>query len=464
MTRHPRSTTRLARRPLVGVALALTLVAAACGGDDDDDGSAADTEATPESPAVSASSPAEGTTADEGTSASEGTTGGDDTTAVPEASEEAVLKIGSIFSLSGAVAPFSEGGVHAVDLAIQQINDAGGFVVGDTNYTLELVELDDRSDPAVATASATQLLEDEGVNIILGPVTSVTAPAVAEYAVPRGAIMVSGSTGLVPMLTPESVDGEMKTLFNTSGDLAGIAGYMQRALETGYPEATKVAALYDDGGIGSFMGPNFSTAAEALGLDLVAEEVYPADATDFSSVLTTIKGAEPDVLFVCCTSTSNANIAKQAIELGVAPAFMSWGGSLRPATSSAIGGPIEEPWVVVNMPGIMEVLEDGTKVAPREGELQYLDDVENVLGAEISVDEGGALYFYDYVFMLVEAMKQAGTVDDTAAIAEAMETLAFDGPTMGPISYNDAHIAQISADYCKVEDGVPSCETLEHEG
>ena len=170
--------------------------------------------------------------------------------------------------------------------------------------------------PAVATASATQLLEDEGVNIILGPVTSVTAPAVAEYAVPRGAIMVSGSTGLVPMLTPESVDGDMKTLFNTSGDLAGIAGYMERALETGYPDATKVAALYDDGGIGSFMGPNFSTAAEALGLELVAEEVYPADATDFSSVLTTIKGAEPDVLFVCCTSTANANIAKQAIELG----------------------------------------------------------------------------------------------------------------------------------------------------
>jgi hypothetical protein len=142
---------------------------------------------------------------------------------------------------------------------------------------------------------------------------------------------------------------------------------------------------------------------------------------------------------------------------------MSWGGSLRPATSTAIGEPIEQPWVVVNMPGIMEVLEDGTKVAPREGQLQYLDDVENVLGAEISVDEGGALYFYDYVFMLVEAMKQAGTVDDTAAIADALETLSFEGPTMGPISYTDAHIAQISADYCKVEGGVPSCETLERE-
>jgi len=315
----------------------------------------------------------------------------------------------------------------------------------------------------VATASATQLLEDEGVDIIFGPMTSVTAPAVAEYAVPRGAIMFSGSTALVPMLTPDSASGDMKTLFNTSGDLQAIAGYMAQALQLGYPDATKVAAIYDDGGIGTFMGPNFGSAAEDLGLDLVAEEVYPADATDYSSVLTSIKGAEPDVLFVCCTSTSNANIAKQAIELDVTPAFMSWGGSLRPATSTATGGALDQPWVVVNMPGIMEVLEDGTPVAPREGQLQYLDDVENVLGEDISVDEGGALYFYDYVFLLVEAMKQAGTVDDTAAISEAIAGITFDGPTMGEITFDDSHIAQITADYCKVEAGEPACETLPKE-
>lgn len=375
-------------------------------------------------------------------------------------SDVETLKIGAIFSLSGAVAPFSEGGVHAVELAVQQINDAGGFTVGDTTYELELVMLDDRSDPAVGTASATQLLEDEGVNIILGPVTSVTAPAVAEYAVPRGAVMFSGSTALVPMLL-DAAEGDFATLFNTSGDQSTIAAYMAAALEKGYPDATRVAAIYDDGGIGTFMGPNFATAAEELGLEVVAEEVYPADETDFASILTTIKDAEPEVVFVCCTSTANANIAKQAIELDAIPAFMSWGGSLRPATSTAIGEPIEQPWVVVNMPGIMEELEDGTPVAPREGELQYLTDVVEVLGEEVSVDEGGALYFYDYVFLLVQAMQDAGSVDDTEAIAEAISAIEFDGPTMGTITYDESNIAQITADYCKVEAGVPACETLD---
>jgi len=376
-------------------------------------------------------------------------------------SDEAVLRIGTIFSLSGAVAPFSEGGVHAVELAAKQINDAGGFVVGDTTYTIELVSRDDRSDPAVATASATELLEDEEINIIFGPTTSVTAPAVAEYAVPRGALMFSGATALAPMLTPDSVQGDMRTLFNTSGDQAAIAGYMAAALQIAYPDATRVAAIYDDGGIGTFMGPNFATAAGGLGLEVVAEEIYPAAATDFSTALTTIKGEEPDVLFICCTSTSNAAVAKQAIDLGVTPAFMSWGGSLRPATSSATGGRIEQPWAVVSMPGIMEVLEDGTPVAPRDGELQYLTDVENVLGAEISVDEGGALYFYDYLFLLVAAMQEAGTVDDNEAITQAIEGLTFEGPTMGTITYNDAHIAQLSADLCVVTEESIDCETLQ---
>src|SRR5262249_25377695 len=155
------------------------------------------------------------------------------------------------------------------------------------------------------------------------------------------------------------------------------------ALKRGYPDAKKVAAIYDDGGIGTFMGPNFATAAKELGLDLVDQEGYPAASNDYSAALTKIKGAHPDVVFVCCTSPANANIANQAVELGAAPAFMSWGGSLRPATNTAIGEPISQPWVVVNMPGIMEELADGTKVAPRPGELTYLDDVTKVLGEKV---------------------------------------------------------------------------------
>lgn len=370
------------------------------------------------------------------------------------------LKLGAIFSLSGAVAPFSEGGVHAVELAVKQINARGGFTVGNTKYTLELDTKDDRSDPSVATASATALLEDDGVNIVLGPVTSVTAPAVAKYVGPKGGLMMSGATGLIPLLTPDAVKGPMKTVFNTSGDQATIAKHMAEALKAGYPEAKRVAAIFDDGAIGKFMGPNFATAAKSLGIEVVGQQVYPAASTDYSSALTTIKGAKPDVLFVCCTSTTNANIAKQAISLGATPAFMSWGGSLRPATSSATGKAIDQPWVVVNMPGIMEALADGTPVAPRDGELQYLKDVKSVLGKDISVDEGGALYFYDYVFMLVDAMQKAGTVSDTAKISDALSSLSFTGPTLGPIAFNASHVAQIGADLCKATSGKVSCQTL----
>src|SRR3954453_7688443 len=62
------------------------------------------------------------------------------------------LKLGAIFSQSGAVAAFSQGGVHAVEMAVKQINAQGGFTVGNTKYTLQLDTKDARSAPSVATA------------------------------------------------------------------------------------------------------------------------------------------------------------------------------------------------------------------------------------------------------------------------------------------------------------------------
>jgi ABC-type branched-subunit amino acid transport system substrate-binding protein len=406
----------------------------------------------------SSSGSSSGTTAGGATTSAGGATtaaGGATTTAA--ATKSKTLKIGSVFSMSGAVAPFTEGSVHAVNLAVKQINDAGGFTVGDTNYKFDVKMLDDRSDPAVASASATQLVEDEGVKIMLGPTTSVTSPAVAQIVVPQGVIMFSPANSLFPMFTPELAAGANHTLFNTSADPAAEVSFHEQALKKWYPNVKKVAVIYDDGAIGKGTGPLFVQAAKANGLDVVAETLYPAATTDFSAQLTAIKAKSPELLFVCCTSTTNSLLVKQSIDLSVAPAFISKGGSLRPPTSDATGGPITQPYVTTIAPGEMEILKDGTVVAPRPGYQKYLADLKSVLGLDPSVNENGALYFYDYVYMLVEAMKQAGTVDDTKAIASKIESMAFTGPTLGSIKYQPSHLARVPADSCMVTNGKVDC-------
>jgi branched-chain amino acid transport system substrate-binding protein len=374
--------------------------------------------------------------------------------------KKATLKIGGVFSLSGAVAPFSEGAVNAVNLAVKQINSAGGFAVGDTNYTLDVSMKDDRSDPAIATAAATQLVDDEGVNIVFGPSVSVTASAAAQLLVPKGVLEFSPSNSTFSMLTPELAAGANHTFFNTSSDPKAETSFHEQALKLWYPNVKTVAVLYDDGAVGKGTGPLFTQAAKNVGLKVVDEETYPAATTDFSTVLTTIKGTHPDLLFVCCTSTTNSLIVKQSIELNVAPAFISKGGSLRPPTSDATGGAISLPYVSTIAPGELEILKDGTVVAPRPGYAQYLKDLKTVLGKDPSANESTALYTYDYVFMLVEAMKVAGTVKDTKAIADALEKLKFNGPAMGPISYSSAHFAQVDADTCLVTNGKVDCKVL----
>jgi ABC-type branched-subunit amino acid transport system substrate-binding protein len=428
--------------------VALASVAAACGSDSGSSSSRTPV-ATTAGGAATTSAGAATTTAGATSSAA--------------ATKSKTLKIGSVFSLSGSVAPFTEGSVHAVNLAVKQINDAGGFTIGDTNYKLEVKMLDDRSDPAVATASATQLVEDEGVKFMLGPTTSVTSPAVAQVVVPQGVVMFSPANSLFPMFTPELAAGTNHTLFNTSADPAAEVSFHQQALKKWYPNAKKVAVIYDDGAIGKGTGPLFVQAAKNNGLDVVAEELYPASTTDFSAQLTAIKAKSPDLLFVCCTSTTNSLLVKQAIELNAAPAFISKGGSLRPPTSDATGGPISLPYVSTIAPGEMEILKDGTVVAPRPGYQQYLKDLKSQLGLDPSVNENGALYFYDDVFMLVEAMKQAGTVDDTKAIADKIGSMTFNGPTLGSIKHQPSHLALVPADSCMVTNGKVDCVVLQPE-
>jgi branched-chain amino acid transport system substrate-binding protein len=436
---------------------ALAGITAACGSSSGSSGSGTTVATTAGGAATtSAATTAAGASTTAGGAA---TSAGATTTA--KASKSETLKLGSVFSLSGSVAPFTEGSVHAVNLAIKQINDAGGFTIGDTNYKLDVKMLDDRSDPAVASASATQLVEDEGVKFMLGPTTSVTSPAVAEVVVPQGVLMFSPANSLFPMFTPDLAKGDNHTLFNTSADPAAEVSFHQQALKKWYPNVKKVAAIYDDGAIGKGTGPLFVQAAKANGLDVVAEEVYPAKNTDFSAQLTAIKAKNPDLLFVCCTSTTNSLLVKQANELNVAPAFISKGGSLRPPTSDATGGPITQPYVSTIAPGEMEILKDGTVVAPRPGYQKYLSDLKSELGVEPSVNENGALYFYDYVYMLVEAMKQAGTVTDTKAIADKIESMDFSGPTLGPIKYQPSHLVRVPADSCMVTNGKVDCVVLQ---
>src|ERR1700690_1077537 len=103
-------------------------------------------------------------------------------TSVASSQAQDVVKIGQIEAQTGPNAIYGWMGSQSVPIAVDEINKAGGFKVGDKTYKLELVSLDTRGDPKEATIQLKQLLEQDKVRFIFGPFLSNVFVTVLPYA------------------------------------------------------------------------------------------------------------------------------------------------------------------------------------------------------------------------------------------------------------------------------------------
>ena len=107
--------------------------------------------------------------------------------AVPAASD--TIKIGLNYELSGAVATYGQDSVKGVQMAVDEINAAGGI----KGKKIQLVQYDTKSDPAQATTLATKLMTQDKVVTVIGPATSGSFMATIPVANKNQVPVVSGS-------------------------------------------------------------------------------------------------------------------------------------------------------------------------------------------------------------------------------------------------------------------------------
>src|SRR5262245_64480512 len=93
-----------------------------------------------------------------------------------------VVKIGQIEAQTGANAIYGYMSSQGLALAVDQVNKAGGFKVGDKTYTIELIASDTRGDPKEASIQLKRLLETDGVKFVFGPFLSNVFVTIEPYA------------------------------------------------------------------------------------------------------------------------------------------------------------------------------------------------------------------------------------------------------------------------------------------
>jgi ABC-type branched-subunit amino acid transport system substrate-binding protein len=336
--------------------------------------------------------------------------------------EDGVVRIGMNETLSGQFQPVGVPPAAAVRMAVKEINDAGGFKVGDTNYKIELVETDNQSEPANAIAGVTKLVEDEGIKFIFGPTQSAMAIQTAEITVPADVIQFSAaslwqSRGLLN-------DPEKPLLFGTQNPVPLITKFDIAGMkELG---AKKVALVSQDDETTKSTVPSLTADAKAEGIDVIPI-LFPTNATDLTSYVSRAKSEGADMVYFFFPQARVSEVLRATLDLQAAPTFGGRAINPKSAMSDAIGKPIPIPFY-------SSFSSPSFEFPPNEKVKAFRD---RLLAFEPAVAGGHAtfsFFAYDFVPMLVEAMKKAGTVDDTAAIGKALQEITYDG-VIGKICY-----------------------------
>ena len=173
------------------------------------------------------------------------------------------------------------------------VNEKGGI----KGKKIELVKAD-APDPTTATTEAGRLIEQQGIKLIFGSMSSGNALAISSVTEKSGAILVE-SGGITDELTNKGFKYVFRVI--DKGSYRGALGvrYSSEVLAPiigKKPSELRVAIINEESSYGASVGGGAEAEAKKLGLNIVLHESYNAKITDMSAMVLKIKAAAPDVL------------------------------------------------------------------------------------------------------------------------------------------------------------------------
>lgn len=342
--------------------------------------------------------------------------------AAPALAAETVIKIGNVEPMSGPSASVGVQGKQAREMAVDEINAAGG-IKSLGGAKLDLVYADSKSDPTVGVTETERLINTEKVNILTGCWNSaVTYPAtqVAErYGVPF----------VVPVAVRDTItERGFKNVFRVAAKDSWWVRDQFRFLkdmqeETGTKLKT-IAFVFENGDWGTGFAEKWRALAKQEGYDIVLDEPYPSTATDLTPVVTKLKSVNPDIVMLVSNAADAILLTNTMTEM-----------QIKPKVILASGGGHADPKFLENT---------GDNALGLFDEVEWNTDV-NKPGAKETNAKFKAKYGYDMtgetvdayasIYVIADALERAASTDP----AKIRDALAATNLTTGPamiVSYD----------------------------
>ena len=337
-----------------------------------------------------------------------------------------VAKIGVIAPLSGDLSALGLGIQHSVELAVKQANDNKSI----PGWTLEVDPQDDQGLPDPGKNAATKLAGDEEVVGVVGTLNSSVAQSVQPVLNSANIAMVSPANtnptltkGADPSKPQRSYDSYFRTC--TTDDVQGpfAAKYL---LKQGIKN---VATVHDKKAYGQGLVAAFTSAFEQGGGKVVEAETINPDDKDFSSVISKVKGANPDAVYYGGEFPQGAPLSQQMKSAGLDVPLMG-GDGLKSEQYFALAGSTAEGDLSTSVGAPPQTLESAK---------QFLADYEAANFADPY--EAYGAYAFDAANAIIEGLKTSLPAAEDAesareATVEAIGKVNFQGAT-GDVSFDE---------------------------
>ena len=351
------------------------------------------------------------------------------------AAQDEPIKVGLGFDLTGGESALDLPASNGAQLAIKEINAAGGVL----GRPLEGVSHDTRYDMALTAQIAQQFVEQDGVDAVVGFSDSDSVLASGTILQEAGIPFITA--GATSPLLPEQVgDLFFMACFGDNVQAAAAAEYA-------FHNFGDTAYLLSDTGAEytTLLCEYFKARFEALGGTIVLEDEYADDATDFSAQITKLRALaeQPDFYFVSAMPYNVGPVVLQMSQAGIDGPIVGGDGYDTPDIVSVAGESANNVFFTTHALMDSEIGTDGIKAFMEAYNAEYGHAPENAFAA----------LGYDAIKLLADAIERAGSTDAAAIQAALLETADFPGIT-GSITFADGqHIPQKGVTIIQIVDG-----------
>jgi branched-chain amino acid transport system substrate-binding protein len=324
-----------------------------------------------------------------------------------------IAKIGHAAPLTGGSAHLGKDTENGARLAIEEINSKG-LVIGGQKILLEFDPQDDASDPRQAAQIAQRLVDDKVVAVV-GHMNSGTSIPASKIYSDAGIVQISPAA-TNPVYTQQGFKTTYRVVATDAQQGPALADYASKILH-----AKSVAIVDDATAYGQGLANEFEKRAKANGMSVLSHDATNDKAIDFRAILTKIKGEKPDVIMYGGMDATGGPFAKQEEQLAISAKVLG-GDGLCATTLSKLAGEASDN-VVCSIAGVpLQNMAGGAAFGKR---------YEARFGQAVQLN---APFSYDAVYIIVDAMKRANSIDP-AKILAAMPATDYKG-VLGEIQFN----------------------------